>query len=77
MTMLLDAEPLLLEDADEATPCGFVLCEDRATWSTIWTCGEVITYCESHLRWAQRQDGVACVCVEIPRTVYIVMVVPL
>jgi len=77
MSTLLDAEPVVLEETETATPCGYVLCDERAAWSTIWTCGEATSYCDPHLRWAQRQDGVACVCVEIPRTIYIVMVVPL
>lgn len=77
MTMLLDAEPVVLEEIETTTPCGYLLCDEEAVWSTIWTCGETTSYCDSHLRWAQRQDGVACVCVETERTIYIVLVVPL
>lgn len=78
MSVVLDAEPLVLEETDQALQCGYLLCEERATWSTIWTCGETIIYCEPHLRWAQHAQPVACACddkIELP-PIFIVMTVP-
>ncbi|QIG59010.1 hypothetical protein SEA_FRANSOYER_2 [Microbacterium phage Fransoyer] len=79
MSTVLEDEPLVLEQTDEATRCGFLLCERGATWSTIWTCGETIGYCDEHLRWAQRTQPVACACSdEFERPViFIVLAVPL
>ncbi|QUE25550.1 hypothetical protein SEA_SADLAD_3 [Microbacterium phage SadLad] len=79
MSVVLEEEPLVLEQADDAIECGFLLCKERAVWSTIWTCGETTSYCDPHLRWAQRTQPVSCACPGVVReiNIFIVMVVPL
>ena len=79
MSVVLDAEPLVLEEMDQALQCGYISCEERAAWSTIWTCGETTGYCEPHLRWAQRVQPVLCMCdgVEDEIAIVIMMTVPL
>ncbi|QQO39405.1 hypothetical protein SEA_NAMAGO_4 [Microbacterium phage Namago] len=78
MSTLLDVEPILLEGADAATPCGYLGCEEVAAWSALFNCGETMSYCDAHLKWAQRQGSIACDCPDsMGYAIWIVMVVPL
>lgn len=68
MSIVLDVEPLVLEETDQAEQCGWNGCEERATWSTLWSCGETWSYCVPHLRQVRRESedpevGICCSCV--------------
>lgn len=56
MSILLDAEPLVLAETEEATPCCFAYCDDEAVWSALWSCGESGDYCEPHLAEIRRSS---------------------
>lgn len=69
MSVVLDAGPLVLEETDQAEQCGWNGCEDRATWSTLWSCGETWSYCVPHLRQVRRESedpevGIVCCCLD-------------
>lgn len=46
--MLLDAEPVVMEDANDTVECYWHTCHDDATWRTLWKCGCVHAYCAPH-----------------------------
>lgn len=78
MSTVLETEPVVLEDVDDPLICRYSGCGAGARWSTIWSCGETIVYCEDHLRWAQRMQPLACACDEEDyRPIYIAMTVAL
>lgn len=82
MSTVLDAEPIVLEQELTSVECFRHLCRSTARWSTIWTCGEVAPFCETHRIWAQeasRRDGIHCECPGVydTRIIHLVAVVPL
>lgn len=82
MSALLDAEPIVLEQADVSVECGYNGCDARAMWSTFWSCGETLPYCDRHLAFILQEaqyDGVSCCCPGVDQVIHIypVMTVPL
>lgn len=82
MSIVLDTEPIVLEETDAAIPCGYLDCTTPSSWSTIWSCSETSTYCDEHLAWARRSsdaDFIHCECPGVDHVVHIhiIMVVPL
>lgn len=61
MTILLDAEPVVLEELDFETPCeGNIAgepCPHPARWSYWWSCSCISPYCQVHHEGAQECDA--------------------
>lgn len=48
MSTLLEDEPIVVEETEEATPCDYDDDGAAATWSWLWSCGCVSNWCDVH-----------------------------
>lgn len=60
MSIVLDADPIVIEALDFSPECQFMTCDEGSTWVARWRCECVTTYCEAHKIVIARESTVLC-----------------